>query len=131
MFRADAISRRLLQVGGGVPQPVYLAVRIPTPDMDLDRGIRGNAVETVTELLPRPLLVPLSGEAITRASSVLRLGDYQMEVSCMNVTEEQLRTLGAQIRVGAERFLIVYHEPKYTQGVLSYAVVYLRGLVES
>jgi len=95
---------------------------------DLDRGIRGTAAKCTVELKPRPTLAPVNGTLITRQSAVLKLGDYQTELSGSQVTEKDLQDPSARIQVGCQEFRIVLYDTNYVDQKIAYFDVFIRGI---
>lgn len=129
MFKSRAVGRRLLKVEGGSLEPVYLLLQGVAGGEDLDRGIAGTPQDfEPIELKPRPTVEPVPGPTITRAASVLRLGDYQLDIAGSQVTEAQLKDVSARIQNGTDIFTIVTFQPFFIEGIISYYTAFIRGV---
>ena len=99
MTRAAQFAERALEIQGGASEPVYLVKSIVTGE-DQSRGVRGIEQLNEIELIPRPMASPVSGALVTRANSVLKIGDILIEVSGSQVTERDLNDIHTRFRIG-------------------------------
>ena len=121
------VGDRILAFKGGNNSKV-LFIKDNNYGEDLDRGIRGTTAKCVTELIPRPTLSPVTGALLTRQSSTLKLGDYQLELSGSQVQECDLQDPTARMQVGCQEFQIISYSTLYVDGKLSYFEVFVRGI---
>ena len=127
MPRAIQVGERILVVRGGNNHPVFLCFNQDST-ADPDRGDRGVVIPAERELYPRPTFDPVGGELITRQSTVLKLGDYRLEIAGSQVSASELADQTSRLRVNGEYFRLLNFETKYVHGYIAYYIVYVRGV---
>jgi hypothetical protein len=133
--RAQKFGHRMLFVNGGQQDPVYLVTYL-SADSDFDRGVRSSLSAEVDELNPRPIIKPVTTQQITEFGSLLQAGDYSLEVASYVISEEELTTVNARIKVGGsdidsndgQLFRIVKCQPSNVSGSISYYTLFVRGM---